>query len=347
VLPLSEFSEPPAVGTSFDFKLVDFREDLWTLSRAEARRVETYRSLHTGAWTKGVVRGHNQGGFEVEVGPIRGFLPFSQTDGKSSEPDDLIGESLVLEVLEVVPGKDRLVLSRRKVVEEERRKKREASLETLTAGSLLTGAVERVESYGAFVNLTEGVTGLLHVSEWDHQRIEDLTQHVAVGDRVEVKVLSIEEGGRRISLSRKQLQAHPWDGLCNRLVPEQLVLATVTRVAEYGAFLELEPGIEGLLHVSQLSPDRVRRVADHVQRGDQVQVRILSMDEDSRRISLSRLTTSGILLGSEEDVSETDLSAGEQALQDPASGSQAGTNLGALLRAALDGKSSDKKPRRR
>lgn len=336
VISVQEFAEPPAIGQEFDFKLLDFQDELWTLSRAEARRMESYQSLSRGAWTKCTVKGHNSGGFEVEVGPLRGFLPFSQMDRAADNPDERIGENFVVEVMDVDPAADRLVVSRRKVLDEERRKKREASLQTLVAGAMLRGTVEKIEPFGVFLRINEGVTGLLHISEWSHERVESLDGLVSEGQEVEVKVLEISDNGRRISLSRKALLQHPWDGVQRRLAVGQVVTGRVTRIAEYGAFLELETGVEGLLHVSQLSSDRVRRVSDHANKGDRLEVRIVAIDEAERRISLSRLTASGALLGSDEDVSYEDV---DQSLRPETSARGArvqGTNLGDLLRAALE-----------
>jgi small subunit ribosomal protein S1 len=335
LISVREFAEPPSVGDRFEFQLVDFKDELWILSRTEARRFESYKTLTKGAWTKAVIVGHNTGGFEADVGPVRGFIPFSHMDRSTDEPESLVGENMVVEVLEVDPEKDRLLLSRRKVVEEERRKRREASLQTLAVGAVLRGVVEKVESFGAFLTLADGVTGLLHISEWSHERQESMESLVEVGQDMEVKVLEITEGGRRISLSRKALLQHPWDGVARRYCVDQLVTGRVTRVAEYGAFLELEQGVEGLVHVSQLHPDRVRRVGDHANKGDSLEVRIVSIDEDARRISLSRLSASGALLGSEEDVTYDDVDP--QLLPRPqSSGSEVATNLGSLLIDALN-----------
>lgn len=337
VISIDEFDSPPHVGQSFEFGIVDFADDLFTLSRKEARRLESWQALEVGKWVKARVTGTNSGGLEVKVGPIDGFIPISQVDTAQVEADDLtakVGEVFVCEVTQVDERRDQVVLSRRKVLDSERRKKKEESLTTLSVGKVVRGTVEKVQDFGAFVEIGAGITGLLHVSNISHQRVEDPTTVLKEGDVVEVEILKIEDGGKRISLGKKQLEAHPWDGIEERFAEGRVVEGTVTRLAEFGAFVEIAPGVEGLLHISQLGVDRVRRVESVVKKGERVAVRIQSIDPESKRMSLSRLTDQGVVIGSEDDFGD------EVPEAPPPPAANRGTNLGDLLREAMNKKKS-------
>ena len=349
VIPLQEFDEPPDIGQRFQFTLVDFDDDLWHLTRREARTLETWDALSPGKWVSAKVTGTNKGGLELAVGPLRAFMPFSQAGVKSADQaEEQVGQEMICQVLEVDRADQKVVLSRRKVLDEERRKAREESAATLAEGKVIRGTIEKIEPFGAFVTIGEELSGLLHVSNISHQRVEDPASVLQVGQSVEVQVLEIREGGRRISLGMKQLQAHPWDGIEQRLPPGRIVPGRVTRTADFGAFVELEPGVEGLLHISQLGLPRNRRVHDALAKGDELSVRIQSIDLEQRRMSLSRLTENGAILGSEEDITEADLGEAGRTMTRDHNPPTSGTNLGSMLRDAMDkgkGSSSPKKRR--
>jgi ribosomal protein S1 len=225
-----------------------------------------------------------------------------------------------------------VVLSRRKVLEHERQQAREQMRSALVAGKVVRGKVEKIEPYGAFVNLGGGIKGLLHVSNISHQRVADPAQVLTVGQEVEVQILDVKDGGERIGLGMKQLGTDPWQGIEQRYQPEQRVRGKVMRVADFGAFVELEPGVEGLVHRSQLSATRVRSVEETVKLGDQLDVRVVSVDRAQRRIALSRLSAQGVLLGSEDETSQADVAEHLSRDRDVA---PAVTNLGQVLRDAL------------
>ena len=241
-------------------------------------------------------------------------------------------QSLVCEVIELDRGKKRVVVSRRAVLEAERNRYREEAMGELAPGSVRRGKVARMESYGAFVDLGGGIEGLLHVSNLSHRRVEHPNEMLKIGQDVEVQILSIEESGKRIGLGRKQLEADPWENALERFHEDKVVEGKVRRIANFGAFVELEPGLEGLLHVSQLGPGRIHHANEVVKPGDEVSVRILTIDAPAQRISLSRLDPRGALLGSEE-------AAGSEEIEEVLNATESlGTNLGALFKKALDKK---------
>lgn len=235
-----------------------------------------------------------KGGVEVTVSGVRAFCPVSQLDLRYVEdPAAFVARRLTFRVARCEAsargGRPNVVLSRRDLLEEEERQRRQEALSRLTAGSVVRGTVTSVMSYGAFVDLA-GVEGLLHVSEMAHERVEDPAQQVAVGDVVEVKVLSIEErqGQKRISLSRRALERDPWEDVAERFPAGATVRGRVLRLEAYGAFVRVAPGLEGLVHVSELAPGRrVTHPREVVELGQDVEVRVLSVDPEKRRLALS------------------------------------------------------------
>jgi ribosomal protein S1 len=206
------------------------------------------------------------------------------------------------------------------------------TLGRLAAGQTVRGKVTRVETFGAFVDLGGGIEGLVHVSNLSRRRVENAGAIVAVGQEVAAQILSIQDGGKRIGLSMKALEPDPWEHAATRYAVDSVLSGCITRLADFGAFVEIEPGLEGLLHVSQMAKDRVRRPRDLVKVGETVAVRIVSVDSTQRRLSLSRLDPRGAVLGSEEAV---DASVIDQALE-KAPARPALTNLGSLFKKALE-----------
>ena len=262
-------------------------------------------------------------------------MPLSQVSlDRDLEPSTLIGQTLTCEVIEVDRSRKRCVVSRRKVEEGERLEALQQSLGKLHPGLVLTGKVTRIEGFGAFVDVGNGLEGLVHVSNMSRTRVEDPNELLKKGQEVQVKVLEIKDGGKRIGLGMKQLEPDPWDEAEGRLQVDSVVTGKVTRLMDFGAFLELEPGLEGLLHVSRMGRERVRRPGDLVKVGDELSVRIESIDPGARRISLTRLDPRGAVIGSDEAV---DSSVIEDALAKPTD-SGLSTNLGALFKKALKDK---------
>lgn len=330
-ISLEEFDEAPKVGEEFEFSLVSIQDGIWALSRKEARTLATWKELEKGRIVKAQVIGENSGGLELKVGPVAAFMPASEIDVKRVEGfTGFVGQTWVCEVIEVAPKRKRVVLSRRAVLARERRESRERAFETIAVGQVVKGKVDKLEPFGAFVDLGNGVSGLLHVSNISHTRIGDPSQVLKVGQDVEVQILEIKPG-KKIGLGMKQLTSDPWEAAAARLKPGMILQGKVARLQEFGAFVEVESGVEGLIHRSQLSPDRVMKISDVVKEGDAVTVRVVNVDAKARRIGLSRLTERGHLIGSDEDVGTEER---DRYLQ-KGTGPVAGTNLGALLREAM------------
>jgi ribosomal protein S1 len=331
-VPRADFAAVPPAGTPVRVALVGREEGLWIFSAQEARRIAAWSELEPGSLVKATVFGLNKGGLELRIGAHRAFMPASQV---ALEPvEDLAsyaGQTLVCAVLEIDREKRRVVVSRRAVLERERRASRKEASERLAVDAVVRGRVTRLESYGAFLDLG-GIEGLLHVSNLAHRRVGHPEELLALGQELEVVVISIEEGGKRIRLSRKRLEADPWEGIAGRYAADQVLKARVRRLTSFGAFLELEPGVEGLLHASQLGAQgggRSRDPAQVLRVGEELSVRIQSVDEPARRISLSRLAPNGALLGSDEAAGAADV------LDVIGRGQTLSTNLGALLGKAL------------
>jgi small subunit ribosomal protein S1 len=333
VISLDEFEVAPATGDSFDFTLRGREEDLWLLSRKEAMELAAWDDLEVGSLVKARVTGVNTGGLELKIGPMAAFMPASQVALERVEDfSSYINQTLTSEVLEIARERKRVVISRRAVLEREVADARTEALDSLDSGSVVRGKVTRIEKFGAFVEIRKGVEGLVHVSNISLKRVEDPNDVLKVGEDVEALVLEIKEGGKRIGLSMKALEPDPWREAPYRYRENTIVEGTVVRLMEFGAFVELEPGIDGLIHVSQFSRDRVARVRDAVKVGESLAVRVVSVDVSAQRIALSRLDEHGAVIGSED-------AADAGAVQDVLDGMQnqsLGTNLGSLFRKAME-----------
>ncbi|MEY2785389.1 MAG: hypothetical protein RL277_1599 [Planctomycetota bacterium] len=328
VAALSEFSEAPKVGETYEFKLNGREDDLWKLVRKKAPLVTEGSDIEVGACVKARVTGQNAGGLELMIGSVRAFMPASQVGMKQGETlAAFLTQNLTCEVMEVDKTRKRVLVSRRVILDRERDAQRKESVGRLSTGMRVSGKVVRVEPFGAFVDLGGGLEGMVHVSNISRKRTENATQAVAIGDSVEAEILEIKENGKRIALSMKALEPDPWQGVGSRYSLDMVIRAKITRLSEFGAFVELEPGVEGLLHLSQMGKERVRRAQDLFKVGDEVDVRISQIDAGKQRVSLSRLDSRGALLGSEESVDAKEI---DNALQQAAP-RQLGTNLGALF----------------
>jgi ribosomal protein S1 len=337
VISLREFETPPKVGESYEFTLHGREDELWLLSRKEAQQLAAWDDVEVGSLVKAKVTGQNTGGLELKVGPLAAFMPASQVSlGREENLAQYLTQTLTCEVLEVDRAKKRILLSRRAVLDKERDEARKETVGKLSTGQVVKGKVTRVETFGAFVDLGNGIEGLVHVSNLSRRRVESATEIVQPGQTVDVQVLTIQEGGKRIGLGMKQLEPDPWAYVAQRFSPDQVVNGKVTRCTDFGAFVELEPGLEGLVHVSQLGKERVRRASDVVKPGQELAVRIVSIEPSRSRISLSRLDARGALIGSEDSV---ETSVIDEAMQkSPAK--PIGTNLGSLFKKALREKPS-------
>jgi small subunit ribosomal protein S1 len=302
VLPITQFEgEVPAIGSEVEIQIegYDHANGLLLLTRKGAAVEADWSSVAEGMIVEARVTATNKGGLTVDVNGIRGFLPISQIDlYRVENPEEYLNQRLRCLVTEVNREERNLVVSRRALLEKEREETREKLWAELQEGQIREGIVRSVRDFGAFVDLG-GADGLLHVSEMSWSRVQDANSIVQPGQKVQVVVLKVDHERRKISLGLKQLTASPWDTADQNFPIGSVVKGKVTRLMEFGAFVELEPGVEGLVHISELSPHRVKRVADVVQPEQEIAVKVLNVDKANRRMSLS-------LKGAKpEDVEET------------------------------------------
>ncbi|HXG11881.1 MAG TPA: S1 RNA-binding domain-containing protein [Gemmataceae bacterium] len=290
VLPAAQFPEGvPAVGTEVEVTIegYDAANGLLLLSRQGAAVEADWSSVAEGMIVEARVTGTNKGGLSVDVNGIRGFMPISQIDlYRVENPEQYVNQRLLCLVTEVNRDERNLVVSRRALLEREREEARARLWNELAEGQVREGVVRSVKDFGAFVDLG-GVDGLVHVSEMAWTRVSNPADVLQPGQKVKVTVLKVDRERHKVSLGMKQLQPSPWDQVKENYIPNTVVKGKVTRLMDFGAFVELEPGVEGLIHISELAPQRVRRVADVVQPGQEVQVLVLHVDPEQRRIALS------------------------------------------------------------
>ena len=290
-IPVVQFGDGPipAVGDTIEV-MVDKFDPIAGLTRLNLKgsAVEAdWTSVQRGMVVEARATKAVKGGLEVDVDGMRGFLPVGQIEiGYVADPETFVGQRFRVTVTEANAREKNLVVSRREVLEEERAEQRIKTWAELEEGQVRTGTVRSIKEFGAFVDLG-GVDGLIHVSDLSWARGTKVEEVVKIGDEVEVKVLKIDRDKDRVGLGLKQLASSPWDTVEARLSPGQIVRAKVTKLMDFGAFVELEPGIEGLIHISELAPGRTRRVRDVVQDGQEVDVRILDIDTDTKRIALT------------------------------------------------------------
>ncbi len=261
------------------------------LSREKAKRMRTWarleKAFEEGSIVTGTISGRVRGGFTVDIDLVRAFLPGSLVDVRPiRDPVALEGQALEFKVIKLDQRRNNVVVSRRAVVEEEYSAEREQLLKTLEEGAVLKGIVKNLTDYGAFVDLG-GIDGLLHITDMAWKRVKHPSEVVHVGQELEVKVLKFDRERNRVSLGLKQLGADPWEDLARRYPPGTRIFGRVTNIADYGCFVEIEEGVEGLVHVSEMDWTN-KNVNPHkvVQIGDEVEVMVLDIDEDRRRISL-------------------------------------------------------------
>jgi small subunit ribosomal protein S1 len=263
-----------------------------TLSRRLARRAATDRQIEdafqTGLPVEGRVEREVKGGYEVRVGGQRAFCPFSQIGAPANDPTAHVGQIYQFRIVEYGEGGRNLVVSRRVLLDEEQQAKAAEVKKAIVPDAVLTGRVASVREFGAFVDFGGGVQGLLHVSEMSWSRVSEPGQVVKPGDEITVKVLRVDEATGRISLGLKQLTADPWGKVAESYEVGQVRVGRVTRVAEFGAFVELEPGVEALAHESTFAPTgRAGGWASSVTPGMTGGFEILSLDLERKRIGVA------------------------------------------------------------
>jgi small subunit ribosomal protein S1 len=240
---------------------------------------------------EGKVIGRVKGGLSVDIG-VKAFLPGSQVDLRPVRNlEKLLGQSMQFKIIKFNKKRGNIVLSRRVLLEQDRDRQRTETLKNLEVGASLTGSVKNITDYGAFIDLG-GIDGLLHITDMSWGRLNSPSEILNVGDEIQVKVLSFDAGSQRVSLGLKQLQADPWVSVAERYVSEQRLKGKVVSITDYGAFVELEPGVEGLIHVTEMTWNRrVKHPSKVVNIGDEVEVIVLAVDLENHRISLGMKQT--------------------------------------------------------
>ncbi|WP_172189607.1 30S ribosomal protein S1 [Lentilactobacillus kribbianus] len=227
-----------------------------------------------------------KGGLVVDAG-VRGFIPASMISDRFVEDlNQFKGQELEVEIIEIDPASNRLILSHKAIVQEEKAANKAKLMETIKDGDVMEGTVARLTNFGAFVDLG-GVDGLVHVSEISYERVNKPSDVLKAGQKVTVKVLSVDFDRDRISLSIKQTLPEPWDGIEDKAPAGAVLEGTVKRLTDFGAFVEVFPGVEGLVHISQIAHEHIATPADKLTTGEKVQVKVLSVDPERRRLALS------------------------------------------------------------
>jgi len=290
VASLRAFPAPPAAGEQWDVIVRGFNAEDGFYEVAipgQSIDVSDWADLDEGSVVEARVTAANTGGLECMVNNIRGFIPASQVSMYRVEDfSEFVGQRLMCVATEVNPRRKNLVLSHRAVLEREKEEARQKLLEELEPGQIREGVIRAVRDFGVFVDLG-GVDGLIHVSQLSWERIKHPSEVVQEGQKVKVKVEKVNPETGKISLSYRDLLEHPWENIDARVPIGSIHKGPVTRTAKFGAFVRLASGVEGLIHVSELAHRRIRRVEDVVKEGDEVAVKILSVEREAQRISLS------------------------------------------------------------
>lgn len=290
IVPLRQFDQPPEPGSELELLVVKFNaeEGLYELSRPTAAvDVGNWEDVTEGQIVEVTVTGSNKGGLECQVASLRGFIPLGQVSiYRVEQPEDYVGQRLACVVTEANRERRNLVLSHRAVMERERNEMREKMLAELAPGQLREGIVRSLKDFGAFVDLG-GIDGLVHVSQLSWDRVNHPSEVVEVGQKIKVRVERIDPDTGKISLSYREVGANPWDDVESKYPVGARVMGVVAKVMDFGAFVKLGPGIDGLVHISELAHGRVFRTADVISEGQEVEVKVLSVDAEKQRISLS------------------------------------------------------------
>jgi small subunit ribosomal protein S1 len=300
VIPVSELSirrsvnpvDEVQIGDEID-ALVMTKEDAdgrLILSKKRARFEMAWKRIElaaeSGEPVEGIVIEVVKGGLILDLG-VRGFLPASLVDiRRVQDLDEFMGQTLRCKVIELNRSRNNVVLSRRAVLEEERKEMRQAILDRLSPGDVVTGTISNIVDFGAFVDL-EGIDGLIHISELSWSHVNHPSELLDIGQEVQVKVLDIDRERQRISLGLKQTQSDPWQQVIDTYDQGDVIEGRVTKVVTFGAFIEIVPGVEGLVHISELAQHHVENPREVVSQGEAVRAKIIEMDPERRRLSLS------------------------------------------------------------
>lgn len=298
IIPISELSslhiekasDVLSTGDAVIAKVKKVEDEALILSKKAADAEQAWedleRKLANGETFDVVVKDIVKGGLVADVG-VRAFIPASLVEKDFVEDfTDYKGRTLAVKVIELDREKNRVVLSHRAVIEEEESSKKKAALQSLQVGQVLEGTVARITNFGVFVNIGD-VDGLVHISQLAYARVDHPSDVVKEGDVVKVKVLAIDEESGRVSLSMKAALPAPWDDIEQKIKEGDVLEGTVKRLAPFGAFVEVLPGVEGLVHISQISTKHIGTPHEVLKEGDVVKVKVLAVNEQEKRLSLS------------------------------------------------------------
>lgn len=298
IIPISELSslhvekssDVVSVGDELELEVIKIEENALILSKRKVDAKKAWEELKVKfendeiieAEIKDVVKG----GLVVDLG-VRGFIPASLVEDYYVEDfSEYKGKTLPFKIVELDPDKNRLILSHRAVVEEEKEKRKKELLESIQPGDIIEGTVQRLTDFGAFVDIG-GIDGLVHISQMAHEHVEKPSDVVQEGQKVQVKVLSVDKEKERISLSIKETLPGPWENIAERAPKGSVLTGKVKRLVSYGAFVEVFPGVEGLVHISQISHRHIGTPHEVLEVGQTVNVKVLDVNEEEQRLSLS------------------------------------------------------------
>ena len=298
IIPISELSslhiekasDSVQVGDELNLIITKVEDENFVLSKrkvdAEQAWDELEKKFESGEIIEAEVKDVVKGGLVVDLG-VRGFVPASLVEDYFVESfEDYKGKVLTFKIVEMEKENNRLILSHRAVVEKEKESQKEQVMEHIHAGDELKGKVQRIASFGAFVDIG-GVDGLVHISQLSHEHVEKVSDVVTEGQEVTVKVLSVDRDSERISLSIKDTLPGPWDSIDEKAPKGSVHTGTVKRLVSYGAFVEVLPGVEGLVHISQIAHKHIGTPNEVLTEGQEVQVKVLEVNKADKRLSLS------------------------------------------------------------
>jgi small subunit ribosomal protein S1 len=298
IIPISELSslhvekasDVVAEGDELDLEVLKVEEDALILSKrkkdAEKAWVSLEQLFNNGEIFDAEVKDVVKGGLVVDLG-VRGFVPASLVEAHFVEDfSDYKGQTIAFKIVELDKEKNRLILSHRAVVEEEKGKQKKNLLNSIHPGQVIDGTVQRITDFGAFVDIG-GIDGLVHISQLSYKHVEKPTDVVQEGQLVKVKVLNVDRDNERISLSIKETQPGPWSNISEKAPKGSTLTGTVRRLVSYGAFVEVFPGVEGLVHISQIAHKHIGTPHEVLKEGQEVKVKVLDTNEQDQRLSLS------------------------------------------------------------
>lgn len=337
IIPISELSSLHVEKASdvinendqLELKVLKVEEEALVLSKRAIDAEKAWQSLERKYESKEVfeaeVKDVVKGGLVVDLG-VRGFIPASLVEAHFVEDfSDYMGKTLSLIVVELDREKNRVILSHRAVIEKEQNEKKSALLETIEVGSVIEGKVQRLTDFGAFVDIG-GIDGLVHISQLSHSHIDKPSDVVEEGQTVSVKVLGVDRDNERISLSIKETQPGPWANISEKVKVGDVVEGHVKRLVSFGAFVEILPGVEGLVHISQISNKHIGTPQEVLEFNQSVKVKVLDVNEEEQRISLSMRELEETQKASDEDFRNY------QAQEETSSGFQLGEMIGDQLK---------------